>query len=278
MNKFSLKCCEYKILHSLEQSTLQVKDSITLFYKRIETRVNDDLYPMRNRVSAMYGYKSVMIRDDQNKYLMEMYLPIRLIKGQTKIQQMEKRIKLNKIGKDIRRESLQPKCKNKMLNAIFVEDFATDDSMQDIDFEYLMSSSNYSEENQSEENMDEVNMDLGSQSKSKSLVKHQNKKKQKEMMRKLEKYRQDKADESLKRMHTLGANSSKLNRMMYLNATPIELYKSMKKVRQKQSSQVEKSKKVQHGQFLQDTSNKEANKFLLEQKEQGVKKEKKTEK
>ena len=39
LNKFSLKCCEYKILHSLEQSTLQVKDSITLFYKRIETRI-----------------------------------------------------------------------------------------------------------------------------------------------------------------------------------------------------------------------------------------------
>ena len=74
-------------------------------------------------------------------------------------------------------------------------------------------------------------------------------------------------------MQTIGA-SKHLDKQMQLNWSPIDLYKSMKKVRQKATSQTEKQKKVEHGQFLKDSSNKEANKFLLEQEKQGAKKEK----
>lgn len=37
LNKFNLKCCEYKVLISLETTIMKVKDRVTLFYKRIET-------------------------------------------------------------------------------------------------------------------------------------------------------------------------------------------------------------------------------------------------
>ena len=142
---------------------------------------------MQQRVSRMYGYKSVVIRDQNNKYLMEMYLPIRLEKGQEKIQQMEKRIKASKQGKEFRTEGPDSKPQNKLMKAIFVEEFETDESMHDIDFEYLVSDSAYSEESHSLDDrmiMDDPALDMASQQR-----KLQTKKKQKEMMKKLEKYR-----------------------------------------------------------------------------------------
>lgn len=44
----------------------------------------------KNRVMLNYGYKSVLIRDENNKYVMEIYLPIMISKGAHKLQQRQK--------------------------------------------------------------------------------------------------------------------------------------------------------------------------------------------
>ena len=61
-NKFNLQFCEFKIMQSLESRMIRVKDSVNIFYKRVETilDVNDkDI----NELARQFGYKSVLMRD-----------------------------------------------------------------------------------------------------------------------------------------------------------------------------------------------------------------------
>ena len=84
---------EFHILRRLEQKMKQVKDCISIFYKNIETQImEDDLHPL----SKIFGYKSAIMRDDNHKYIFEIFCPVEIVKANKKLRDKEKRIILPK--------------------------------------------------------------------------------------------------------------------------------------------------------------------------------------
>lgn len=80
LNKFNLQFCEFKIMQSLESRMNRVKDSVNMFYKQIETLIDQEDHDI-NELARKFGYKSVFMRDAANKYIMEVYVPCVITKG-----------------------------------------------------------------------------------------------------------------------------------------------------------------------------------------------------
>jgi hypothetical protein len=61
-----------------------VKKKVSLFYKKVEPilNIND---PHLNALCKIFSYKSTVIRDEKNKYLMEIYKPILTSKGEANV-------------------------------------------------------------------------------------------------------------------------------------------------------------------------------------------------
>lgn len=62
-----------------------MKDSISLYYKRIESQINDDDQDYNN-LSRVFGYKTCLVRSIRDKkYIMEIYVPVQAAKGASKL-------------------------------------------------------------------------------------------------------------------------------------------------------------------------------------------------
>ena len=80
----------------------KVKDSISIYYKRIETLINQN-DPDYNSLVQIFGYKSMIVRDDEHKYMFEIYCPILIEKGSIKLKAKERIIQMPKSFKDLLR-------------------------------------------------------------------------------------------------------------------------------------------------------------------------------
>ena len=69
------------IIEKLEEKITRVKDSMSLYYKKIEVQINDDDQDYNN-LSRVFGYKTSFVRSIRDRrYIMEIYVPIQRLKG-----------------------------------------------------------------------------------------------------------------------------------------------------------------------------------------------------
>lgn len=96
LNKFNPDTCEFNILRSQESKICRIKDSVSIFYKRIETLPDPD-DPHYNELSKKYfGYKSSLIRSKIDGQVMEMYQPKLIEKGNRNLKMKEERLRVPK--------------------------------------------------------------------------------------------------------------------------------------------------------------------------------------
>lgn len=75
LDKFNKDTLEFHILNNLDKTQNKVKKKVSLFYKIVEPILDlDD--PHLNELYKIFGYKCTLIRDNQNKYIMEIFAPI----------------------------------------------------------------------------------------------------------------------------------------------------------------------------------------------------------
>ena len=81
LNQYNKEFCEALIVEKLEEKITRVKDSMSLYYKKIEVQINDDDQDYNN-LSRVFGYKTSFVRSIRDrKYIMEIYVPIQRVKG-----------------------------------------------------------------------------------------------------------------------------------------------------------------------------------------------------
>ena len=76
-------------MRSLEHKMVRIKDSISIFYKRIEMIINPDDLDY-NGMCRMFGYKSCLIKNNSGDHIMEVFRPILYEKGKRKLENKEK--------------------------------------------------------------------------------------------------------------------------------------------------------------------------------------------
>ena len=80
----------------------RVKDSVNMFYKQIETLIDQDDHDI-NELARKFGYKSVLMRDASNKYIMEVYVPCVITKGEEKLQLQAEKLEYPTSFKELKR-------------------------------------------------------------------------------------------------------------------------------------------------------------------------------
>ena len=91
--------------------------------------------PDLNNMSRIFSYKSTLIRDEDNKYLMELFTPILTTKGEANLLVRQAMIKnprnyreFQDIKQRFEKQKIKPK-RDKMFSALQVENLVTDESM-----------------------------------------------------------------------------------------------------------------------------------------------------
>ena len=134
LDKFNKDSLEFHILSNLDQTQKKIKKKVSIFYKRVEGILNLD-YPDLNNMSRIFSYKSTLIRDEGNKYLMELFTPILTTKGEANLLVRQAMIKnprnyreFQDIKQRFEKQKIKPK-RDKMFSALQVENLVTDESM-----------------------------------------------------------------------------------------------------------------------------------------------------
>jgi hypothetical protein len=96
-----------------------------------------------NELAKKFGYKSVFMRDAANKYIMEVYVPCVITKGQEKLQLQAEKLEYPTSFKELKRQrrklAATKKKQHKVFQAILVSEYETDDSMKGINYEDIIS-------------------------------------------------------------------------------------------------------------------------------------------
>jgi len=80
--------CEYLVRQKLEGKQMRIKDSMSMFYSRVETLI-DPMDQDYNQIAHEFGYKCALVRDERQRHLlMEIFLPTLKVNTEKKIRKM----------------------------------------------------------------------------------------------------------------------------------------------------------------------------------------------